>query len=93
MKWAAIEKGTQLKLIVRSSNITGCVFRKETTKNTKETFLLLPWNKRPLTGENSVDYGSAIDSDDGLDNDDIKLNYRDFVMSSKYLIVFVAQTL
>ena len=56
----------------------------ETTKNTKDTFWLLTWNKRPLTGENSVDYGSAIDSDDGLDNDDIKLNYRDFVKSSKF---------
>ena len=38
-------------------------------------------NQRPLTGDNSVDYGSAIDSDDGLENDDIKLSYRDFVKS------------
>ena len=43
------------------------------------------YRKRPLGNENgafhqnSVDYGSAIDSDDGMDQmDDIKLNYRDF---------------
>ena len=28
--------------------------------------------------EHSVDYGSNIDSDDGMDQDEIKLNYRDF---------------